>query len=249
MLTYLLGPILSLLPQCWRERFRLLKINWAHATVISGFVEIVAGLAAYWAWYFHAMNFWLNRAAEVASQNQSGPEIGEHALTAAALFIFATHPLTWLLAYFCLEGTVRLCGAAFTESIMGTLPLFIAGKIVEVVQSRQKPHDEAPSVVSSFFAAIREKLQERSQPEGPDELIATKNGHEEFLEIRASRRKPDWDPPRVVRMRDTYYRLENFTKTAPPRPFRYTLRKLTAGAPGRTVLLYTPDSVLITEGQ
>jgi hypothetical protein len=247
MLTYLLGPILALLPQRWRQRLSRLKINWARATTISGFVELVAGLVLFWKWYFVTMNLWINRGWNVALQNPSGPEITDHTVGGAALLIWASHPVTWLLAYFCIEGAVRFLGAAFSNSIMGTLPLFLVSKIIGIFSRDPQAQEEGPGVASSFFSAINEKLLERSQPECPDELMATKSGPHEFLEIRASRRKPDWDPPRTVRIHDTYYRLETFTKGAPPRPFRYTLRKLTAGVPSRTVLLYAPENALVTE--
>lgn len=55
MLTYFLGPILALLPLRWRQGLSSLKINWPHATTISGFVELAAGLAAFWKWYFLTM--------------------------------------------------------------------------------------------------------------------------------------------------------------------------------------------------
>jgi len=245
MLTYLLGPLLSLLPERWRQSLALLKIKWPRATTISGFLELAGGLAAFWKWYFVCMNHWINRGWDVALQHPGGPEITDHAVGAAALLIWASHPLTWLLGYVCIEGAVRFLGAAFSGSILGTLPLFLIAKIIAVFQPSSDA--QGPSVASSFASAISEKLLERSQPEGADELITSQNGHDEFLEIRASRRKPDWDPPRIVRIHDTYYRLENFSKAAPPRPFRYTLRKLTAGVPGRTVLLYNPDDALVTE--
>jgi hypothetical protein len=244
MLTYLLGPFLSILPQRGRQSLSFLKINWAHAAAISGFIELSGGLAAFWKWYFVAMNLWINRGWDVALQHPGGPEITDHAVGAAALLIWASHPMTWLLGYVCIEGAVRFCGAAFSSSIMGTFSLFLIGKIIGAFQPSSDAGAEGPSVASSFFGAVSEKLLERSQPETVDELVATENGHDEFLEVRASRRKPDWDPPRTVRIHETFYRLENFTKAAPPRPFRYTLRKLTAGVPGRTVLIYNPDSLV-----
>jgi hypothetical protein len=247
MLTYILGPFLSLLPDRWRLGLSFLKINWPHATAISGFIELALGLAAFWKWYFAAMALWINRGWQVALQHPGGPEITDHAVGAAALLIWANHPLTWLLGYVCIEGAVRFCGAAFSDSILGTLPLFLVGKIVGIFLPGAEADTEQPGAASSFFGAVTEKLLEKTQPAGADELIATTNGHNEFLEIRASRRKPAWDPPRIVRIHDTYYRLENFTKGAPPRPFRYTLRKLTAGVPGRSVLLYDPDDALVTQ--
>lgn len=203
MLTYLLGPILSLLPKRWREGLAFLKTNWTRAAPISGFLELAIGLAAFWKWYFITMNLWISRGWDVALQHPGGPEITDHAVGAAALLIWANHPVTWLLGYVCIEGAVRFCGAAFTGSVAGTLPLFLVGKILGMFSPSSDSDDEVPSVASSFFGAVSEKLLEKTQPAGADELIPTKNGHHEFLEIRASRRKPDWDPPRTVRINDT----------------------------------------------
>lgn len=81
--------------------------------------------------------------------------------------------------------------------------------------------------------------------EQPDELRFRKEEGEELLEIRASRRKPDWDPPRVVYIEDAYYRLEASATKTGPRPFLYTLRRLSAGVPGRNVLIYSPPEALV----
>jgi len=58
--------------------------------------------------------------------------------------------------------------------------------------------------------------------------------------------EPDWNPPRVVRYEDRYYRLEDYARGSGPRPFVYRLRRLAAGVPGRTVLVYSPDEAPIT---
>ena len=79
----------------------------------------------------------------------------------------------------------------------------------------------------------------------PDELCVVRNTSEEILEIRASRPKPDWTPPRVVRYEDRYYRLEESARGSGPRPFVYKLRRLAAGVPGRTVLTYSPEEAPI----
>lgn len=69
----------------------------------------------------------------------------------------------------------------------------------------------------------------------------------EILEIHASRMKQDWTPPRIVRYDDAYYRLERFSRGVGSRPFVYHLRRLSAGVPGRTVLLYQPEEAVIRE--
>ncbi len=78
-----------------------------------------------------------------------------------------------------------------------------------------------------------------------DELFFRADGSEEILEIHACRRKQDWNPPRVVRVEDRYYHLENSSLGGGTRPFRYTLRRLAAGVPGRNVLLYSPTDALV----
>ena len=75
----------------------------------------------------------------------------------------------------------------------------------------------------------------------PDELHYTSEDSEQFLEIRACRPKAEWEPPRVVRYSDVYFRVERSVQTSGSRPFLYILRRLSAGVPGRTVLPYCPN--------
>jgi len=141
---------------------------------------------------------------------------------------------------------VRLVGAAFTETNLGTLPLFLLDKIITKISRRSEPGRTqtagySQGNFSSYVGAIREKAVYKRLPQVPDELLFSGSAPDEFLEIRASQKKPDWNPPRTVRYQDTFYRLEAISSGMPPWPFRYTLRKLTAGAMGRTVLVYSPD--------
>jgi hypothetical protein len=87
---------------------------------------------------------------------------------------------------------------------------------------------------------LRDKVVTARISQVADEICVAKNDSEEFLEIRACRAKPEWTPPRVVRYQDRYYRLEDSSRTSGPRPFVYKLRRLAAGVPGRTVLIYSP---------
>ena len=75
----------------------------------------------------------------------------------------------------------------------------------------------------------------------PDELHYSMDSADEILLIRACRPKQDWIPPKVVRVDETYYRLEHASTEKGARPFRYRLRRLEAGVPGRNVLLYRTD--------
>jgi hypothetical protein len=149
-----------------------------------------------------------------------------------------------LLAYLFAEGAARFCGAAFSDSILGTLPLFLLDKMLVKIFLRRAPETAdqlgVPRGDSSFLGAIRERILIARLPVVSDELFFRRSATEELLEIHACRRKEDWVPPRVVRYQNDYYRLEVCSRGTGPRPFRYTLRRLPAGVPGRTVLVYAP---------
>lgn len=247
MLTYLLGPILALLPRRWRKSLSSgLSVEWRPATMLSGFAESAIALIALIYWYSYSMTTWVDRALEAALNGKLGPGVTDHEIGFTAFIIFATHPLTWLIAYGGVEGMVRLIGAAFTETNLGTLPLFVLDKVFVMITGRggQKAANvsgNAQGNFSSYVGAIREKVTVARIPQVPDEHHVSREGPDEILEIRASRRKVDWSPPRTVRYQDAYYRLEACSEGPAPRPFRYTLRRLAAGVMGRTVLVYSPE--------
>ena len=245
MLTYLLGPFLALLPQRWRKSLPMNEgVQWRRATVLSGFAEAVIALGALMFWYSYYINLLVSNGLDSALSGKMGGAT-DQAIGFTALVVWATHPLTWLIAFAGVEGAVRLVGAAFTETNLGTLPLFLADKIFLKISGRSAPSISkaagySEGNLSSYASAIREKAILRKLPQVPDEILISTDGPEEMLEIRACRRKEDWNPPRTVRYQDTFYRLEACADGLPPRPFRYTLRKLSAGVMGRTVLVYKP---------
>jgi hypothetical protein len=245
VLTYLLGPILALLPKAWRKSLPASKlVNWRIATVLSGFGESLIALTSLLLWYSYSVTHWAKDAVFAAID--AGAEINPNAIGFAALAIWATHPLTWLIAYVTVEGSVRLVRAAFTETYLGIFPLFVLDKIIRRVSGRSEA-DPAKAAgysqghLSSYVGAIREKATIGRIAEVPDELCFSGRPPDEFLEIRACRRKADWTPPRTVHYQDSFYRLEAYSEGSAPRPFRYTLRKLSAGVMGRTVLVYSPE--------
>jgi len=246
VLTYLPGPFLALLPQRWRKSLSIgADVDWHRATALSGFAESLIALVAAMYWYSYSVNFMIDNSVDSALRGKM-PGVTDHAIGFSALVIWALHPFTWLIAFAAIEGAVRLVGAAFTETNLGILPLFILDKIFLKISGRSAPSISkaagySEGNLSSCASAIREKAILRKLPQVPDEILISTDGPEEMLEIRACRRKEDWNPPRTVRYQDTFYRLEAFADGLPPRPFRYTLRKLSAGVMGRTVLVYKPE--------
>lgn len=247
MFTFLLGPFLAVLPKRWRQSLPLLKsMGWRIPCLLSGFGELVLGIIAYMYWYSYSMNTWVSRGMDAALAGKVGPRVTDHDITIMSLFIFATSPLTWAILYIGLEGSVRLLGAAFSESYLGVLPLFVLDKVLLKITGQGGPGiaraaGYTETNMSSYMGAIREKARVIRTAIIPDELCVTREGADEFLEIRACRSKPDWTPPRTVRYQDAFYRLEACTKGSGARPFRYRLRRLSAGVMSRTVLVYAPE--------
>jgi len=251
MWIFLLGPFLSLLPHRWRKALPFYQaVPWRSAAILSGLAESVIALAVLLYWYSYSVTTWVSRALDNVL-NQSAPTgITDHAVGFAALVVWATHPLTWVIAFFCMEGAWRLC-ASFTDTVLGVFPLYLLDKICSKVFCRGAPELAGTvkfrqSHVSSYVGTMKEKVLTARLSQVPDELYVAKNAAEEILEIRAWRVKPDWTPPRVVRYEDRYYRLEDRARMSGPRPFVYKLRRLAAGVPGRTVLIYSPDEAPVT---
>ncbi len=176
MLTYLLGPFLALFPRRWRKLLPIGSgVEWRRATVLSGFGEMVIALIASMYWYSYYMMLMVDHGLDTAISGKMGPGVTDHAIGFTALVIWATHPLTWLLAFAGLEGSVRLVGAAFTETNLGIFPLFLLDKIIGKLsgrseQSAAKAAGFSEGNLSSYAGAIREKAIYKRLPQVPDEL-------------------------------------------------------------------------------
>jgi hypothetical protein len=243
MWTYLLGPLISVLPKRWREMMPFAAlVRWKPATIVSGFVQFVVAIIALMYWYSYSMTTWIDRALELALSGKI-QGMTDHDIGITALILWISSPLTWALGYCGLEGVVRFCGAAFSDSILGTFPLFLIDKVLATIfgRGRSAASDTGRVLPGSFVGAIREKIMVSRLPQVADELRFKRSATEEVLEIFACRRKADWIPPRVVRYQDAYYRLEECSEGTRARPFRYVLRRLSVGVPGRSVLLYSPE--------
>ena len=222
------------------------SMPWERGATLSGLLEGLAALLALVFWYSISVTTWA--ASGLDSALRGGPErnVPGQAIGFAALVLWALHPLTWLIAYFLLEGAVRLVGAAFTGHVMGTLPLYVAdwtyGKL-----TRRQPEPDAlytpgTGYAASFVSAMKDEWQIRRLPQVNDELAYAEEREEEYMEVRACRPKAEWVPPKIVRMGEIYYRLEAATRGSAPRPFVYRLRRLPAGVPVRGVIVYDANA-------
>jgi hypothetical protein len=253
MWTYIIGPILALLPKSWRDSLPFASdVQWGRATVVSGLGESLGAIVGLGYWYMHAMTMWVDRSVSAALDGKLAADATVQGIGAVALSVWVTHPLTLLLGYCMFEGAVRLCAAAFGEQSLGTFPLAVVNWIFVRPFRRRNPGSatalgSAASNARSVVDAVRERMLIARSAEEQDELHFRNEAGEELLEIRASRRKQEWIPPRVVRYEDAYYRLDSSAMKTGPRPFFYSLRRLPAGVPGRSVLIYSPTDALVRE--
>jgi hypothetical protein len=253
VLTYFLGPILALFPKRWRNSlFSRFPVAWRPATILSGFAESVIALIALMYWYSYYMTMLVDHGVDSALSGKIPTGVTDHEIGFAALMIWATHPLTWLIAYAGVEGTIRFVSAAFTETNLGILPLFVLDRVFAMITGRGGREtaiatDGRQGNISSYLGAIGEKLLIARLPLVPDEICSIRNEPDEIMEIRACRRKVDWKPPRVVRYQNGFYRLETSSRGTASRPFLYKLRRLAAGVMGRSVLDYSPEAPVLRE--
>lgn len=229
-----------------------LYVDWHKAGIVSGFAEIAAVLFALMKWFSYSMMTWVDNGVAAAMDGKMGPGVTTHEVAGTAYLVWITHPVTWVIAYFGVEGTVRLVSAAFTDSVFGTLPLALVDKAMalifsrrpaEVANSGDRPSGGFPSPVR----VIRDKVLTAALPQVPDELSFLENSAGKFLEIRACRAKEEWIPPKIVQYENSYYRLEAHLRGPAPRPFIYVLLKLSAGVPGRNVLRYQPAGIVLNK--
>ncbi len=220
-----LGIFLSILPQRWRDALRLNEsVPSEPATVLSGFAESLLALILLLYWYSRSVTTWAANALDSALRGGPESAVPGQAIGFSALVLWTLHPLTWLIAYFILEGLVRVLAAAFTDQIFGTFPLafidWCYGKATRRPPQGDSLHTPgARAQLQSVFSTLKEKIIVSRLPELEDELVESTRAGESFLEIHASRPKPEWVPPRVVRIGDAYFRLEQLSQGKSPRPF------------------------------
>lgn len=233
----LLGPVLAFLPVRWRERLPYAKnLDWTRAGTASGIYEMMATVVALGYWYMFEMTRGIGEILAATTWTV----VDEYQVRGAAFFLFYMHPLTWVLFYFFFEGALRMCAAAFTENVLGSLPLYVAERLTFWVRKPEEARvfETMRENATSFAQSIRERAMEVWLEDVEDELDYSTRGGEDLLEIRASRRKKEWIAPKIVRVEDVYYRLERSWVGSGARPFCYRLKRLPVGVPGRSVIVY-----------
>jgi len=211
-------------------------------------MEILLGLLALMYWYSQSVTSWAAAALDSAPKKSAGSGYDPHILGLTVVVIWWIHPLTWLIFSFFMEGMVRLVAAVSTEQVLPWWPLALTDWIYGIATHRPREGEAlhtppAKDQLRSAIRSVKEAVQNARNPEVADQLVESQNGLGLVIEIHSSRRKRDWEPPRIVGIADHYYRLEFTAEGKRPRPFIYSLRRLPAGVPGRKVLVYVPPTV------
>jgi hypothetical protein len=231
-----------LLPRRWREALPLFSsIHWRVAAALSGIIESLLMLLALVYWYSYSVTHWAADAVSTAAKAGADIRPGADGVTAYAVMLL--HPVTWLIVLCAFEGIVRFLGAAFTGDVLGIFPLFVLDRIFLRLTpgGRAERLPGTPSGFSSFFPWMRQRAAFLSHPVVADEVRYSSDATGEVMSISSSRPKSGWEPPRIIRCKDIYYRLEAASERSGLRPFLYVLRRLPAGVPSRTVISYSSD--------
>lgn len=227
MLTYLLGPVLSLLPQRWRKSlFEDLDVDWVRATLLSGMICGFACLLALAVWYMYAIEQGIEEQVDVtlvATKGAPGRGAGM-AIGFASLLAFALHPLTWTLTYYSVEGVYRAFAAAVNAEAPGTGPL---------------------ALLDWTARALGRQIHGRRVPLVRDRVTADAEGNEWNLKVESCRPKPTWKYPLTVKYGEEYFCvLGDSTAGSEARPHVYLLKRVPAGEAYRGMEIYDPGDVL-----
>ena len=124
----------------------------------------------------------------------------------------------WLILYLAIDGPWRALTARFEGIAVPTLLFAVA--------------DEG-------FLAARKALFDARHPDLPDSISLDEQSPDHQLRIESARSKRDWEPGRIIRCGDRYFRLESALQQKGSHPFVYLLRALEAGVPGPAVRTYS----------
>lgn len=215
--TYILGPIFTLLPRPWREKvFRTTPNRLARAATLSGILEALIGLVVLVLWYSIYVTL-----ARGAISNAPGAGATER-MGLFAYIWFWLNPITWVIAYFGLEGIIRSLAALSSGECYGTVPLFLVERFTRQV-ARRRPTPTLPLV--------------------SDEIT---NGDATCdIKIASCREKTNWKYPFTIRYAEAYFQVVGEIHLgAGPRPYLYSLRRLPPGEIARGLKEYHPTDVL-----
>lgn len=225
MRTYLLGPFLVLLPESYRRRLGgRWDINWTRAALLSGFAQVWVAILLLALRYLDFIRSIIQRYGDTMVEATGNKETLERALNTLgpmAWLEYLLQPLTLLLIYFFVEGTVRLLVAVSTGEAVGSLPLYL----LELGRTR----------------AVEVKRERALEPLIADEVTRSAPGE---LRIASCRPRDAWDQLTTIEYEGEFYELAETLAGRPPRPYVYRLRPIPPGKVIRGLHHYHPEELL-----
>ena len=217
------SPFYVLLPKRWRASARYgSETHLALAALISGLGEATLALIvlAFWYMLFLGMFNGVYVAGVLGHYKLSGTPT--ETVGVAGFIYLAINPITWVIAYFGLEGIFRATAAFTTGETVGTLPLYAMEFLWRVARPKRKV-PELPLV--------------------PDEITPGNAGCD--LQIASCRQREGWKYPYTLRYGGAYFQvIDEQYITVGPRPHIYRLRRLPPGEIARGLHAYDPTDVL-----
>ncbi len=228
MWVLLAGIVVSLLPRQYRNQWSLASTaNFRKATVLSGLAEAVVCLLLYAGGYLVFIQHRVGTIADAAMKRGAEDALASPAAQYGAGYVslieYVFSPLSLLLCYFALEGTLRTLSAAVTEETHGTLPLYVLAWGIERVGKWRAERALGSPVADEVQCLYRSDFD---------------------LAIASCRQKTTWDRLLTIEFEELLYELAETTRGSPPRPFVYWLRKIPPGKLIRALHHYQPDEVL-----
>jgi hypothetical protein len=135
---------------------------------------------------------------------------------------FWLNPITWMVAYFELEGVIRSLAALVIGEAYGMLPLCAVDYLIRR-RKRRRPKPEPPLVADDIT---------------PGDALCN-------IQIHSCRLRPDWKYPFAIRYGGGYFQVvATMDLGAGPHPYICSLRRLPPGAIARGLKDYHPEDVL-----
>jgi hypothetical protein len=223
-----LGMIVSLLPKQYRNLWSgSATADFRQATILSGAVQGLGCLVLYIVRYFYFFEYRVGTIAKAAIKKGVEEALGSPAAQYGAGFTTTVEyffsPLSVLLAYFAMEGVVRLFAAVITEETTGTLPLYVVAWVVGRVQAWRADRALGIPMEDEVHRFVRLDYD---------------------LAIASSRPKK-WDRMLTIEFEEKNYELYDQKLGPAPRPYIYLLKQISPGWVIRGLHHYRPDENLL----
>ena len=233
LLRFLAATLVVLLPRQWRrhwpwgsdESLRVAAIFSGLAQAAVSLLTVIIRYLTFFQWRIGTIgDAALKRPAGDAALGSVAVQFGSGFVT---MFEYALQPLTLLLVYFTIEGTIRILAAWIGSECVGTMPLYLVAWGLDHGKAAWHERQLGPRV--------------------PD-LVQDCEGISYDLCILSCRPKPGWNRSMTIEYNGEFYELHDEKSGGPPRPHLYRLRKLTPGKVIRGLHRYDPLEAL-TEKQ